>query len=136
MDNIFLIAGAAIVLVSIIMILKLKSKGSENDGSADVFREESEDELDLTEEEIMFIDGLSSGEPEDEEYEEYVHYMDDEIEKAEDIEEKEDEYETEDYRDAVVIMYKEGLSPNEIAKKLQLGKREVEIILKVKGLLK
>lgn len=143
MENFFLGLGGALALVSLIMILKLKNSESrkktfESDKAIKV-EIETEDEIDLTEEEMEFIDEISNNHIEDEIYENYKYNdytVQEKLEGAEEIAQVENKDSISDYREAVVIMYKDGLRPNEIAKKLELGKREVEIILKVKGLLK
>ncbi|OHW62786.1 hypothetical protein EUAN_05700 [Andreesenia angusta] len=128
MDTLFLIIGAVLVLISVILIAKAKSGSSEAETFEQVLREDMDLELDvdLDDEELRFIDEIAESEYE-------VEYE----EEAEETPVKPElERGTLDHRDTVAIMYKAGISPNEIAKKLEMGKREVEIILKVKGLVK
>lgn len=128
MDTLFLIIGAVLVLISVILIAKAKSGSSEAETFEQVLREDMDLELDvdLDDEELRFIDEIAESEYE-------VEY---EEEAEETPVQPELERGTLDHRDTVAIMYKAGISPNEIAKKLEMGKREVEIILKVKGLVK
>lgn len=131
MDTFFLVLGALLILIAVILIAKAKSASSEAETFEQVLREDMDLELDvdLNDEELRFIDEITELEYE-EEYEEELDLVE------ESPMEPQLEREAVDYRDTVAIMYKAGLSPNEIAKKLEMGKREVEIILKVKGLVK
>lgn len=129
MDTFFLILGGILVLVSIVLILRAKVQYSEVESLEDEFRDEDEMdlEIELDDEELKFIEEISD---------EDLGASDFEDRPAGQGLEKPEERGAVDYRDTVVIMYKAGMTANEIAKKLEMGKREVEIILKVKGLIK
>lgn len=129
MDTFFLIVGGLLILISVILIAKSKSRGSEADTFEHALRDDMDLELDLDDEELRFMEEVSDEDYADEYEEEREDDYPEEVEEA-------PERGAIDHRDTVAIMYKAGMSPNEIAKKLEMGKREVEIILKVKGLVK
>lgn len=152
MDNLLFIIGIAVMVISTIIIVRAKRTNLEGKQDLEYIEKSSrskdyKDEMDFTEEEVEFISNFeprervktSRSKDFDRNFKESSYDIESEsvtLDEAEVLQEAEATGEDTDKKEAIAILYREGLTPSEIAKRLEMGRREVDIILKVKGLVK
>lgn len=119
MNIILLILGTFLIIFSIVkIIISLNSREieEENEIKEELFDNEEEIEENTIEESIIY-ENITTEEKLDFE-EEYINVIDTSINKP-------------NMTDKIINMYEEGLTVNQIAKRLKKGIREIEIILKI-----
>lgn len=152
MDSLLFIIGIVVIIVSTIMIVRAKKRNLEGSENSEYIERPSRsktyrDEVDFTEEEVEFISNFDSRDkaqrPKSDDFDTTLRESEgrdildsSRVDYGQSYDRVEQTGEETDKKEAIYILYKDGLTSPEIAKKLEMGRREVEIILKVKGLIK
>lgn len=119
MNIILLVLGAFLIIFSIVkIIISLNSREAEDktEIKEETFNNDKEVEENLIEENIIYENITREEKPDFEE--EYINIIDTSVNKP-------------NMTDEIINMYEDGLTVNQIAKRLKKGIREIEIILKI-----